>query len=176
MKAYRYNWPAIVIINLQTQYIVLVLYDKVIIIAKNFELTSDRLLTSDFQLQILGVRFWTSVSDLDNIQLTDFSLWFQTRILDILWTSDFGHRPNSDSFRPTNFRFVRLRTSDYRLWTLDISFQTSYCGLLTYFRRWIIAFIVRHHTDVKLRNQRSIYLSHNKNKYICNQISSQNTL
>ena len=97
MQAYRYNWPAIVIINLQTQYITLVLYGKVIINAKNFERTSDRLLTSDFQLQILGVRLWTSVSDLDNIQLTDFRLWFQTRILNILWTSDFGH--NLDSFR-----------------------------------------------------------------------------
>ena len=59
MQAYRYNWPAIVIIDLQTQYIILVLYDKVIIIAKNFERTSDRLSTSDFQLQILGLRLWT---------------------------------------------------------------------------------------------------------------------
>ena len=59
MQAYRYNWPAIVIIDLQTQYMIPVLYDKVIIIAKNFEQTLDRLSTSDFQLQILSVRLWT---------------------------------------------------------------------------------------------------------------------
>ena len=42
------------------------LFDKVIIIAKNFEQTLDRLSTSDLQLQILGVTLWISVSDLDN--------------------------------------------------------------------------------------------------------------
>ena len=66
MQVYRCNWPVIVIIDLQTHNnIIPVLYDKVIIIAKNFERTY-RLSTSDFQLQILGVRLWTSVSDLDN--------------------------------------------------------------------------------------------------------------
>ena len=85
--------------------------------------------------------------------------------LDILWTSDFGFWTstsdvghNSDSFR-TEVRhqtsdFVRLRTSDFGLWTLDISYQTSDCGLWTYFRRRIVALIVRHHTDVKLRTKR----------------------
>ena len=59
MHAYRYNWVAIVIIDLPTQYIIPVLYDKVVIIAKNFERTSDRLSTSDFHLKISGVRLWT---------------------------------------------------------------------------------------------------------------------
>ena len=125
MRAYLYNWPA-------TQYIILVLYDKIIIIAKNF---SDILSTFEF---------WALDSDLDNIQLTDFRLCFQTRTLDIIQTV-FRHRTSD---------FVRLCTSDYRLWTLNISFQTSYCGLWTYFRRRIIAFIVRHRTEVKLQTQR----------------------
>ena len=127
--------------------------------------TSDRLSTSDFQLQILGVRLWTSVLDLDNIQLTDFRLWFQTRILDILWTSDFRH--NSDSFRASNFRFrqtsyIRLPIVDFRhqfsdfvLWTSDI-LQTSDYSL---------------HCQISYRRQTSdsktrlIYLSHNKNRH-----------
>ena len=131
-------------------------------IAKNFEPTSDRFSTSDFEFQILGVRVWTSVSDLDNIQLADFRFWFQTRILDILWTSDFGH--NSDSFQTSNFRFrqtsyIRLLIVDFRhqfsdfvLWTSDI-LQTSDYSLhcQTSYRRQT--------SDSKTR---SIYLSHNK--------------
>ena len=63
MQAYRYNWPAIVIIDLQTHNIP-VLYDKVIIIAKNFERTSDRLSTSDFRLSTLNFEFWAFDSGL----------------------------------------------------------------------------------------------------------------
>ena len=93
--------------------------------------------------------------------------------MDILWTLDFGfwtpgfeqtyvvlqtldiiHSFRTDVGHQTS-DFVRLRTSDFRLWTLDISFQTLDCGLRTYFRRRIVAFIiVRHRTEVKLRTQR----------------------
>ena len=55
--------------------------------------------------------------------------------------------------------YIKLRIlSDFvhqtSLWTLDISFQTLDCGLRTYFRRRILAFIVRLRTDVKLRTQK----------------------
>ena len=98
MQAYRYNWPTIVIMGLQTNNIIPVLYDKVIIIAKNFERTSDRLTTSDFQLQTLN--FWCLILDFGFRlgQLKDFRLWFQTQIL------DFGH------------------LLDFRLWFLDSRF------------------------------------------------------
>ena len=55
MQAYLYNWPAIVIIDLQTQYVIPVLYDKVIIIAKTLNG-----LQIDFQLQISGFQLQTS--------------------------------------------------------------------------------------------------------------------
>ena len=134
--------------------------------------------------------------------MTDFRLWFRTGILhfghnldirllfldsrfctDIRSTSDFGH--NSDSFwtdiEHQTSDFVRLCTSctsDFKLWTLDISFQTSDCGLRTYFRRRIVAFIVRHRTYVKLQTQDSdnLFVTQQKQTYICNQISSRNTL
>ena len=64
MQAYRYNWPAIGIIDLQTHNIIPVLYDKVIIIAKNFERTSDRLSTSDFRLSTSNFEFWVLDSGL----------------------------------------------------------------------------------------------------------------
>ena len=64
MQAYRYNWPAIGIIDLQTHNIIPVLYDKVIIIAKNFEQTSDRLSTSDFRLSTSNFEFWVLDSGL----------------------------------------------------------------------------------------------------------------
>ena len=64
MQAYRDNWPAIVIIDLQTTNILPVLYDKVIIIAKNFERTSDRLSTSDFSLSTSNFEFWALDSGL----------------------------------------------------------------------------------------------------------------
>ena len=164
-----HNWST------STQYIIPVLYDKVIVIATNFEWTSDRLSTSDFRLSTSNFAFWaldsglrfqtyatdklrTLVSDSDFLHTFDFRLWFLDfrSWTDIRSTSDFGH--NSDSFWTDvghqTSDFVRLRTSDCRLWTLDISFQTSDCGLRTYFRRRIVGLIVRHRTDVKLRTQR----------------------
>ena len=87
MHAYRYNWVAIVIIDLPTQYIIPVLYDKVVIIAKTLNG-----LQIDFRLQTFNFKFRALDSGVGFRlrQLTDFRLWFQTRILDILWTSVFG--------------------------------------------------------------------------------------
>ena len=97
MQAYRYNWPAIVIIDLQTQYIIPVLYDKVIIIKKTLNW-----LQLDFRLQISDFEFWQTLDFGFGLrQLTDFRLWFQARIL------DFGH------------------TLDFRLWFLDSRFWTD---------------------------------------------------
>ena len=98
MQAYWYNLPAIVIIDLQTQYIIPVLYDKVIIITKNFERTSDRLSTSDFRLSTSNFQFWALDSGLRFQTWTTDRLWFQTRI------SDFKN------------------TLDLRLWFLDSRF------------------------------------------------------
>ena len=86
MQAYRYNWPAIGIIDLQTHniYIIPVLYDKVIIIAKNFAQTSDSLSTSDSRLSTSNFEFWA----------LDSGLRLQTETTDRLQTlvleSDFG--------------------------------------------------------------------------------------
>ena len=113
--------------------------------------------------------------------------------MDILCTSDFGFW--TPGFEQTYvvlqtldiIQTVFVQTSDIkfqilsdfvhqtsRLWTLDISFQTSDCGLRTYFRRRIVALIVRHCTDAKLRTQRlRQFICHTTktNIHICNQIS-----
>ena len=141
-----------------------------------------RLQTFIFKLQILGVRLWTSVSDLDNWQTSDFGSRLGFWTLDILWipgfeqtyvvcllqtldiiqtvfgqTSDIKLRFRQTSYIRLPIVDFRHQFSDFGLWTSDIGLlQTSDCSL---------------HCQTSYRHQtsdsktRTIYLSHNKNKH-----------
>ena len=121
MQAYRYNWPAIGIIDLQTP-----IYNTV--------------QTFNFKLRILGVRLQTLVSDSDfGLWTSDFGFWTpgfeQTYVvlqtLDIIQTV-FEHALD-----------IKLQVSS------DFVHQTSDCGLQTsVFRLLIVDF--GHTSDIGL--------------------------
>ena len=136
----------------------------------DFEQTSDRLSTSDFE-------FW----------VIDFRLWFPTRISDILLSSDFrfwtpgfkqtyvvlqtsGH--NSDSFsdrrRTSNFRF---RQTLYMYQTLDCGLETSVSRLrIVDFGHTSLSDFVQT-SNFRLKDSDNLFVTQQKQTYVCNQIS-----